>query len=92
MSPNKPVADGSTLITSLNKAPTPEAVTIPKTALATVTAGPYSQTARVQLDPDATITLFTSRLMQALKSKPIFLVMQTSPELEGTRRVIVRLT
>ena len=71
MSSNKPIADSSTLITSQNKAPTPEAVIIPRTALATVAAGPYSQKARVQLDLGATITDATSTLAQALKSKPI---------------------
>ena len=69
--PSKPVADSSALITSHKKAPTPGTVIIPRTALATVTAGPYSQKARVQLDPGATITLVTSRLAQALRAKPI---------------------
>ena len=69
--PTEPIADSNALITSHKKASMPRTVIIPRTALATVTAGPYSQKARAQLDPGTTITLVTTRLAQALKAKPI---------------------
>ena len=44
---------------------------IPRTALATVTAGRYQQKARVLLDTGATMSLITSRLANSLKARKI---------------------
>ena len=63
--------DHAALITSRKKVSKPKAVIIPRTVLATVTAGSRSQKARAQLDSGATISLVTSKLAQALKARPI---------------------
>ena len=63
--------DNAALITSRKKVSKPKVVIIPRTVLATVTAGSRSQKARAQLDSGATITLVTSKLAQALKARPI---------------------
>ena len=63
-------SNNAALVTSVGRI-NPEPVVIPRTVLTTVLSGPYQRKARAQLDPGATISLVTSRLVQSLKCKLI---------------------